>query len=187
MDEANVVTMQWRRLDVPGHDACRLVRRDGAWHLEGTASFVHTDGAALLGYRVVCDDGWRTQHGSVRGRVGPRLVSADIVRTPDGHWQLNGARSAGVDACLDLDFGFTPATNLTQLKRCALAVGRAADVPVAWFDVDVTSLQRLPQRYERRSESSYWYESASVAYAALLELAPNGFVARYPGLWQAEA
>ncbi len=187
MNVANVLTMQWRRLDVPGRDACRLERRDGAWHLEGTASFVHVDGAALLGYRVICDDDWRTRRGSVRGRVGPRTVSADIVRTAHGQWLLNGARNAGVDACVDLDFGFTPATNFAQLKRCNLAIGGAADVPVAWWDVDVGSRQALLQRYERRSETTYWYESPTVAYEALLELGPNGFVARYPGLWQAEA
>ena len=48
-------------------------------------------------------------------------------------------------------------------------------------------LQALPQRYERRSATTYWYESPTAGYAELLELAPSGFVRRYPGLWEAVA
>jgi len=58
------------------------------------------------------------------------------------------------------------------------------EVPVVWFDLDSASLTELPQRYERRSEASYWYEAPTVPYRALLEIAPNGFVQSYPGLWR---
>ena len=40
----------WRRLDTPGHDACRLVRNDAGWQLEGTAVF-REDGAMAEGRR----------------------------------------------------------------------------------------------------------------------------------------
>lgn len=89
--------------------------------------------------------------------------------------------------CLDLDFGFTPATNLLQLRRLALQPGQAADAPAAWLDVATGTLRRLPQRYERRTEYSYWYEAPSVGYAGLLEILPSSFIRRYPGLWEAEA
>jgi hypothetical protein len=91
-----------------------------------------------------------------------------------------------LESCVDLDFGFTPATNLLQLQRVALAVGQVADVPVAWLDVSAGTLTVLPQRYERRSATTYWYESPSANYEGLLEVAPTGFIRRYPGLWEAE-
>jgi len=31
-----------------------------------------------------------------------------------------------------------------------------------------------------------WYEAPTVPYQALLEIAPNGFVGSYPGLWRLE-
>ena len=89
---------------------------------------------------------------------------------------------------MDLDFGFTPATNVLQLSRVALKLGQSAEVPVVWFDLDSASLTALPQRYERRRETSYWYEAPSVPYQAVLEIAPNGFVRILPrisgGLWR---
>ena len=98
--------------------------------------------------------------------------------------RLNGAAVEGLDHLVDLDFGFTPATNVLQLSRIALEPGQRAEVPVAWFDLDSASLIELPQIYERRSEASYWYEAPTVPYRALLEIAPNGFVRSYPGLWR---
>jgi hypothetical protein len=57
---------------------------------------------------------------------------------------------------------------------------------VAWIDTSTDTLEIVHQRYERRSPTTYWYESPRFGYEALLEVAPVGFVRRYPGLWEAE-
>jgi hypothetical protein len=176
----------WRRLDVPGHDACRLAARDDGWDLAGTAVFLHGGVPALLAYSLRCDRRWFTTGGRVQGFVGASTVDITIERRSGGTWLVNGAPVPGLDACAHLDFGFTPATNLPQLQQLALAEGQGAELLVAWLDVPPAPLVRLPQRYERRSASSYWYESPDHGYAALLELAADGFVRRYPGLWEME-
>ncbi len=76
---------------------------------------------------------------------------------------------------------------MLQLSRIALQPDQWAEVPVVWFDLESASLIELPQTYERRSEASYWYEAPTVPYKALLEIAPNGFVRSYPGLWRLAA
>lgn len=176
----------WRRLDTPGHDACTLAKLDAGWVLDGMSVFRHDGVPARIGYRVVCDGAWRTEQGRVRGSVGARALDFTVLRAGDGTWALNGDAIRGLEDCVDLDLGFTPATNLTQLRRIALAEGQAAEVPVAWLDVDAGTLALLPQRYERRGEHGYWYEAPSAHYAGLLETDPAGFVRRYPGLWEAE-
>jgi hypothetical protein len=176
----------WRRLDAPGHDACRLVRTDEGWQLDGAVAFRHDGDAARLAYRVACDGAWRTRHGTVHGWVGHRPVDVPLRRTAGGVWTLDGRVVPEVGGCVDLDLGFTPATNLFQLRRLALEVGQAADAPVAWWDLQVGTLEVLQQRYERRTERAYWYEAPRFGYAALLEVDEPGFVLRYPGLWEAE-
>jgi uncharacterized protein len=182
----SAVSILWRRLDTPGHDACRLEGDDAGWRLEGTAVFRHQESSAQLTYSVVCDRSWRTQRGQVRGRLGLEVVDLHVARTSAGIWSLNGAVAEGLGDCVDLDFGFTPATNLSQLRRLDLIEGQAADVPVAWLDVSGGTLDRLQQRYERRETTAYWYEAPRFDYAALLEVTPDGFVRRYPGLWEME-
>src|SRR5688572_26056529 len=137
----------WRRLDTPGHDACRLEQGPVGWKLEGTAVFLQKGAPARLEYLLECDPSWRAERGRVHGWIGPRSVACDFARTPEGVWTLNGARLAGLESCLDLDFGFTPATNLTQLRRLGLRIGDSSDVTVAWLDATAGTLAILPQRY----------------------------------------
>lgn len=176
----------WRRLDTPGHDACRLEGDETGWRLDGAAVFQHDGVPARLTYQVACDLAWCSRQGQVRGWLGPHAVEFDITRSADGAWTLDGTVVPGLVGCVDLDFGFTPATNVLQLRRLALAVGGAAAAPVAWLDVSAGTLEILPQRYERRGEGLYWYEAPTVGYTDLLEVTPAGFVRRYPGLWQME-
>ena len=42
------------------------------------------------------------------------------IRRDDAGWRLNGVRVEGLEHLVDLDYGFTPATNVLQLSRIAL-------------------------------------------------------------------
>jgi len=173
----------WTRLDRPGRDAALLQPSDGGWLLRGAAAFDHESRSAAVAYQVEVDARWQTKRGIISGFLGDKTIKHDIWRD-DAGWRLNGLRVDSLEHLVDLDFGFTPATNLLQLSRIALEVGQRADVPVVWFDLDSASLIELRQTYARRSEASYWYEAPSVPYRALLEIAPDGFVRSYPGLWR---
>lgn len=148
--------------------------------------FRHEGMAAHLAYQVTCDREWRSQRGQVRGWLGVETVDLTVARTAEGAWMLDGSVVPGLESCPDLDLGFTPATNVIPLRRLRLNEGQAADAPAAWLDMAAVTLQRLPQRYERRSETAYWYETPTTRYAGLLEVTPVGFVRLYPGLWEAE-
>lgn len=177
----------WRRVDTPGHDACRLDRTQDGWQLSGAAVFRDGDLPVCVSYRVLSDEAWATQEGRVRGWAGAHSIDFDVRRMADGVWTLNGRPDANLFGCSDLDLGFTPASNLFQLRRVALEVGQAADVPVAWMDVSSGSLELLQQRYERRGLDTYWYEAPRFDYAALLRVGKTGFIEDYPGLWAAAA
>ena len=176
----------WRRLDTPGHDACRLEEGRGGWLVHGTAVFRHETGPARLDYQLACDKAWRSRRGLVRGWVGPARVARTVERSPRGRWTLDGKPVPALDDCEDLDLGFTPATNYTQLRRIALGVGEAADIPVAWLESPTGELKLLPQRYVRRTVDAYWYEAPTVGYEGRLEVGADGFIHSYPGLWEAD-
>jgi hypothetical protein len=178
--------MRWRRLDVPGTDRCALARSANRWRLTGQAVFADPRGGARLDYEVQADDRWHTLTGSVHGAVGSRSVALAIERTEDDRWWVNGTLVSGLDGLVDLDLGFTPATNLFPLRRLALRVGDAAGAAAAWLDDEQWVLRRLPQRYERRAADAWWYESPLGGYEGLLRVNDDGFVTDYPGLWQAE-
>jgi hypothetical protein len=117
--------------------------------------------------------------------LGNRKIDYAITRQ-GREWILNGKSIPGLEHLIDLDFGFTPATNLQQLRRVPMPQNQTVELPVAWLDADSGTLTELPQLYEQRSQTTIWYEAPGVDYKGLLELAPNGFIRRYPNLWEAE-
>jgi hypothetical protein len=183
----SIASILWRRLDAPGHDVCRLNRVGENWQLDGGAAFRHADGRlAQLHYRMRCDRAWHTQWGTVRGWIGDEAIDLSIVRDAHGGWKLNDQAVHELGHCLDLDLGFTPASNLLPLRRLHLAEGEGAAAPAAWLDLDSASLSELDQRYERRNDIDYWYAAPRFDYADMLQVTPEGFVRRYPTLWEAE-
>ena len=177
-------TAFWHCLYTPGHDAALLARALTGWHLTGMAVFQRDDGPVAVNYTVEMDDNWLTRRGSIRGVAGGRRFFHSIERKEDG-WTLDGKPNGLVDLTY-LDYGFTPATNLQQLQRAALAIGERAEFSVAWFDIGKEALVDLPQIYERRDETHYWYQSPTVGYEAVLEIDPSGFARVYPDLWEME-
>ena len=172
----------WRRLDTPGHDAA-FVEEDGAgWALRGMAVFGQGAGATCVAYEVSLDRDWSTRSAELQGHQEGRRFRHRIERRPDG-WLLDGQPQALPGPIADLDFGFTPATNLQQMRRVVFGGEAVIELPVAWFDVGKARLEILPQRYERRGDKRFWYEAPTVGYRGELALADNGFIAAYPGLW----
>jgi uncharacterized protein len=176
----------WRRLDTVGTDAARLFRDRAGWELAGTAVFLHEKKPARLEYLVELNPDWTTSRGVVRGFVGRTVVDQIFVRDATG-WRMNGVKVTGLEHVMDLDLGFTPATNLPYLRRANLKIGESIDRAVAWWEPGALTLQNLPQHYQRRDERTYWYSSPTGPYEAVLEFAANGFARNYPQLWVLES
>jgi hypothetical protein len=176
-------TALWRAVYTSGHDAAALFETPSGRRLEGTAVFLKDGEPARVAYALDLASDWSTRAGSVRGFVGRRRVRFRIERAED-RWTLNGVPQDQVRHSLDLDFGFTPATNHPQLRRMGLSIGESKEISVAWLDLDSDRLEPLPQLYRRVDDRAYDYDSPQGSYRATLRIASNGFVSEYPDLWE---
>lgn len=183
--DVSVLTILWRRLDTEGHDACRLVDFDDGWRLEGVAAFEDEGAPCAIAYTVECDRSWRTRGASVSGTRGDDRLDIRIRRTESAHWELNGIEQEDVSGLVDLDLGFTPATNTIAIRRLDLAVGETRPAPAAYLAFPAARLARLDQTYARVDATRYRYTAAAYAYDELLTVAATGMVTSYPRLWRA--
>jgi hypothetical protein len=179
-----LATAFWRRLDVPGHDAARMSQTASGYELVGQSVFLDPRGPTALRYMLDLAADWSTREGQVSGFIGERNIDTRITRGTRG-WMLNG-KGFGMADVVDLDLGFTPATNMAQLKRVNLSPGDSAKFDVAWLEAGDEELVRLPQAYRRMSEFDYDYESPTSDYRGTIVLARSGFAEVYPGPWQIE-
>lgn len=174
----------WRKLNFPGHDTCRLFELADGCRLSGAAVFMESNRVCQLQYDVVADRAFRTRSASVAGFVGRRAIDLRIRATGQARWQVNGRSLPSIAGCLDLDLGFTPATNLLALRRLALRVGQQADAPAAYVAFPRMEVTVLPQHYKRVSRTEYRYEAPSVGYQGTLRVSRLGAVIEYPGLFE---
>lgn len=180
-----VASILWQRLDAEGHDVCRLIDVEGGWRLEGVAAFVHEGAPCGITYAVDCDRSWHTRAARLSGTHGADRVAIQIDRTANGDWRLNGVEQGDAAGLVDLDLGFTPATNTIAIRRLDLAVGETSPAPAAYLAFPTARLDRLDQTYARVDENRYRYVAPAYAYDELLTVSAPGLVTSYPRLWRA--
>src|SRR5262245_26417208 len=186
LESRSVRSILWRRLDRPGHEAAWLVSVGPGWRLTGAATFPQEHHPCALIYTVDCDAGWRTVSGTVTGRVGDRDVSIELRVDAERRWFVDGVECKAVAGCLDVDYGFSPATNLLPIRRLQLEVGASASVRAAWLRFPSLELELLEQVYHRTAAQTYLYESGGAAFRAELTVDEHGMVTRYGGFFEAE-
>ena len=178
-----LASILWRRLDVEGHDSCLLSKAEDGYSLKGQAIFVQDDKPCCLAYEVVCDAVWQTRAARVDGLLGLRELHFVIERDAAGQWTLNGEVQRDVAGLVDVDLGFTPASNLLAIRRFDLGVGQTSPAPAAYLTFPELRLTRLEQSYQRLDEARYAYVAPMFGYDDILVVSPAGFVVNYPGLW----
>lgn len=176
----------WRRLDLPGHDACRFLHDGLGWVTEGCAVFTTRGRVATLSYRLRCDDDWVSRSASVQGWIDDEPLAIEIARTARNGWSVDGNEVNALKGLSDIDLGFTPATNTNALRRLDLAVGETGETTAVWLDDKDWTVKPLPQSYHRAGVDAYDYASPHHDFRARLRTDHFGAVLNYPQLWTRE-
>jgi uncharacterized protein len=181
--------MRWRRLDVPGHEEARVEQAADGWHLTGTLEVEEADVAARLRYEIGCDPAWHTRSAVIEGTAAGRPVRFVLAADGTGNWTQDGVPLPALAGALDVDLGFTPATNTLPIRRLGLAVGETRPVRSAWLRFPELRLEPLDQTYLREAERVYRYRATvdGESFTARLDTDTFGRVLLYEGLWEAEA
>ncbi len=182
MDEQqDGISILWRRLDVPGHEAVRIYGDEDGWYIDGSAVFIYDAQPCRLEYLIECDTEWKTKFVTVDGFVGDEVISIEI-EAENGVWHLDGKEIEVVDGCVDIDLNFSPVTNLLPIKRSSIAVGDNARVKAAWLRFPSFSLEPLEQTYTRKSQTVYSYHT-STGFETNITVDTFGVVVEYSDLW----
>lgn len=180
--------MRWRRLDVPGREEARVDHTATGWRLTGKLDVEEAGVAARLRYAINCDPEWRTRSAVIEGEAGGGPIRFALAADGAGHWTRDGTPVPELAGALDVDLGFTPATNTLPIRRLALAVGASAPVRSAWLRFPELRVEPLEQTYTREAEQSFRYRALvdGEPFIARLDTDAFGRVLRYEGLWEAE-
>lgn len=179
---------RWRRVDVIGREQAHIEQTLDGWRLTGEL-VAHEGGARVqLDYTINCDYRWCTRGAVISGVSAGGPVRLVFTADGMGRWTLNRAPLPMVDGALDIDLGFTPATNLLPIRRLDLAVGQRAKVVSAWLRSPELRVETLTQSYHRDAERVFHYHALvdGEPFEARLDTDEFGCVLRYEGLWEVD-
>jgi uncharacterized protein len=185
-NKVNAQTTVWRRHDIAGHEACRVVALADGWQIAGVAVLAYEGQACRLDYVIECDAHWVTRSVVVTGWVGDREIEVTVQRDGEGQWKRNGHVCDDVAGCMDIDLNFSPSTNVLPIRRCNLGVGRSAVVRAAWLRFPSFALEPLEQSYTWMEHGRYRYESGGGRFVAEVTVDATGMVIDYGDIWSRE-
>jgi hypothetical protein len=152
-----------------------LASTNAGWLLRGIVMITIDDEPSEIRYEVTADDLWRTREATIR--LGDETID---VAVSDGQWWINDVINDDLMGCIDLDLGWTPATNTLPIRRLGLDVGESAQIHTAWLRYPEMSFVSATQTYSRVSDRIWRYQSGQADYE--LEVT-EGVVCRYGDLW----
>lgn len=171
------VAIAWRSGVLPSFEHA-VHRTTTCGHLlEGTAVTVLDGSPATIVHAVEIDPTWRTRsvEVSIRSAAGTWRLEAEVDER--ARWRVDGRRAPELDGCLDVDLGWTPATNLMPLRRLDPVVGTSATIEAAWLSFPGLTLQRTAQTYTRLDDRRWTYTSGT--FEATLHTDGAGHVVTY--------
>lgn len=178
-------TILWMRTDGSGSDRAVMQDDAGGYRLAGTAIFAFDGVPYEIRYTILTDSEWRTRTVGAHAQMpdGDRRLALNADGT--GSWFVGDDPVLDLYGAVDIDLGWTPATNSLAIRRLRLDVGETGETVVARVDFPSHEIQRVMQRYDRLDDHRYRYSSGDVSEELTVD--GNGFVIDYPDGWRSIA
>lgn len=178
------VSVLWTSAELGSAEHLVIDARADGTMLMGTTVVAFDDRPAHIQFSVNVDTEWRTRAVEV-DVVGHGSTTIQMRVDGDG-WVVDGVARADLAECVDVDLGWTPATNTLPIRRLGIGVGESARITTAWLKFPEMVVVPSEQRYVREAESTWRYLSG--AYNFVLETNNDGIVTKYgDDLWVARA
>ena len=142
-----LVELLWSSAELRSTEHFRLAIETSSATLAGVVVLEGGGVPGHLTYRVEVDGSWRTVAADAEIELGP--TQRRRLEVADGRWTVDGVQRADLDGCVDVDLGWTPATNLLPIRRLELESGGAGRIDAAWLrypELDVVRSTHSPDR-----------------------------------------
>ena len=176
----------WKSQRLHSAEHCTVSKHGKGHRLAGIVVLPIDSRPGHISYVIDVDDAWRSQSAELSVVAGETRRRMRLALASPGRWKIDGSSQGRFDGCIDIDLGFSPATNTLPIRRLRLDVGGIAQLTAVWVRFPELSVEPLQQTYERIGETKWRYRSGT--FAAELEVDSDGIVTRYgDDVWKAIA
>lgn len=174
------VEVLWLSAELQSADRCVVLAAPGNRLISGTALLPRHDVPARIDYTISTNEQLATTEVRIEMAAGESR-SLHLQRT-NGTWVLDGTDRPDLDPCVDIDLGWTPATNTLPLRRVPLEIDESATTTAAWIRFPELDVVPSEQTYTRLAADRVLYRSDT--FEAELIVTPEAVVTTYgDDLW----
>lgn len=175
-----IVERTWTSELLQSREEFTLASTDTGYRLTGAVRVIREETPIEIAYRVDCAPDWTTRSAMVEI---PALEIDLRLWLDAGSWTVDGEHRPDLDGCIDVDLGWTPATNTLPIRRLDIGADVSQTIRAAWLRWPELVVLPSDQTYTRRSDRVWTY--ASGEFSAELEVDEHGVVVDYgrPPIW----
>lgn len=174
--------LRWRPLEGSGLEQARVRRWDDHIRIRGAVIGDAEGGPFSLFYEIALDTDWTFSSLLVQTDTG---VMEALTRDKDGHWRDMREDRPELEGCVDIDLSGSPLTNTLPIRRITdWTLGEKRRFEMAYVALPNLTVNRDGQVYTRIAQDRFLYESADGSFSAEIEVDGDGFVTRYPPLFE---
>ena len=177
-----IVTRTWGSKLLDSVEEFTLSPINEGHRLSGTTLTLHDGIRVEIAYTVAANPDWSTRHAAVD--IPALATSFDVQVGSGDRWFIDGDHRTDLDGCVDIDFGWTPATNTLPIRRLRFTAGTPKTIRAVWLKWPELLFVPAEQTYIKRSDRRWTYESGD--FAADLAVDEHGVVRTYgdPPIWR---
>jgi hypothetical protein len=138
-------------------------------------------------YEIQCDSSWNTRSVQLTFVSGNSRSEARFQVKPRGRWWRENREIPELRGCLDVDLGFSPATNTLPIRRLNLKQNESGHLAAAWIRLPDQPVVPLEQIYTNLGGRNFRYQSVPSGFTADITVDHLGLVAKYSKGWIREA
>lgn len=179
----SALVARWQPWDASGIE--HLVLREGQREIVAESVVVASVERSkfAIHYRLRCDKSWRVRSVEIALIGTDRKI--EIASDGNGRWtDASGTPIPKLAGAIDIDLSVTPFTNTLPIRRLKLQARQSAQIVTVYIVAPALTLTTDPQRYTRRGERRYRYESIDSDFARDIQVDRRGLVVTYPGLFR---
>ncbi|MBZ0293099.1 MAG: putative glycolipid-binding domain-containing protein [Anaerolineae bacterium] len=180
---AHLRTILWNNRRQENMECCSLLQSDTGFQLQGSAVLKADQLPMRVSYRVDCDSAWMTRAVEIHAWRGDGEADLLLHVDQEQRWWQRDSELSEFRGLVDVDLGFTPATNTLPIQRLRLAEGDSAVTTTVWIQFPTLEIVRFPQRYTRIASDVYLFESLISDFHATLRIDDYGLVTDYETGW----
>ena len=172
----------WRSEELESIERFQLVETPTGHLLAGETQITRHYEPVRIRYEVEVDAGWRTT--SARIRIPDLDLDLDITVDGEAKWSVNDRHLADLDDCVDIDLGWTPATNTLPIRRSRSGIEIPFTTRAAWLQWPELWFSPANQTYVKRTDHRWTYVHRD--FSADLTVDDQCVVITYgePPIWQ---